>query len=261
MYSPRSVSTGSMPFAARWSLRPISSATIDLPLVTVCAPAAGRCEDDVARLGRGLGAVHLAAGGAHLVLVGLEVEVEMGERVVLDVARRVAQRLELGQRLDRLRRACSMKPARTWPAPSGAARRRARAVAFSLKAGEVTSISARAGSPIGGASVMPGQHLGDVPALHRRALRAAACRPCSCRQPRSPASSVSAPAAAIAAVFFSTMALEMSGYLTQNVPPKPQQTSASGISVELQARRPFQEPRAAGARRRARAGPSRNRGR
>ena len=34
-------------------------------------------------------------------------------------------------------------------------------------------------------------------------------------------------------VFFSTMALEMSGYFTQNVPPKPQQTSASCISTSL----------------------------
>ena len=39
-------------------------------------------------------------------------------------------------------------------------------------------------------------------------------------------------------VFSSTMALEMSGYFTQNVPPKPQQTSASSQLVERQALRP-----------------------
>ena len=39
MYSPRSVSTGAMPCASRWSLTPISSEIIDLPLVTVRAPA------------------------------------------------------------------------------------------------------------------------------------------------------------------------------------------------------------------------------
>jgi hypothetical protein len=39
------------------------------------------------------------------------------------------------------------------------------------------------------------------------------------RQPRSPASTVSAPVAAISAVFFSTIAFEMSGYFTQKVPP------------------------------------------
>jgi hypothetical protein len=39
MYSPRSVSTGAIPAASRCALRPISSAIIDLPLVTVWAPA------------------------------------------------------------------------------------------------------------------------------------------------------------------------------------------------------------------------------
>jgi hypothetical protein len=39
MYSPRSVSTGVMPFASRWSLMAISSPIIDLPLVTVFAPS------------------------------------------------------------------------------------------------------------------------------------------------------------------------------------------------------------------------------
>ena len=44
------------------------------------------------------------------------------------------------------------------------------------------------------------------------------------RQPRSPASSSSAPVASMAAAFSVTMAFEIAGYLTQNVPPKPQQT-------------------------------------
>jgi uncharacterized membrane protein len=39
MYSPKSVSTGSMPWRARCSLMAISSPIIDLPLVTVRAPA------------------------------------------------------------------------------------------------------------------------------------------------------------------------------------------------------------------------------
>ena len=58
------------------------------------------------------------------------------------------------------------------------------------------------------------------------------------RQPRSPASSRSASVAAIFFVFLATMTLEMSGYLTQNVPPKPQQTSASSSLDELRDRRP-----------------------
>ena len=63
------------------------------------APADG--EDRVARFRRGLGVVDHPAGGAHLVLIGLEVEVEMGERVILDVAPAVAQLLELGECVNR----------------------------------------------------------------------------------------------------------------------------------------------------------------
>ena len=55
-------------------------------------------QDDLPRLFRSAGEMHLAARRQDLRLVFLEVEVEMGERVVLDVARRVAQRLELRQR-------------------------------------------------------------------------------------------------------------------------------------------------------------------
>ena len=51
------------------------------------------------------------------------------------------------------------------------------------------------------------------------------------RQPRSPASTRSAPVASISAVLSLTILVEISGYLTQNVPPKPQQTSASGSST------------------------------
>ena len=78
MYSPRSVSTGAMPFASRCSLSPISSAIIDLPLVTVRAPASRQIvEDDVARLLRRCGEMHVPARGRHLLLVGFEIEVEM----------------------------------------------------------------------------------------------------------------------------------------------------------------------------------------
>ena len=142
MYSPRSVSTGSMPFAARCSLRPISSAIIDLPLVTVFAPTRRQMPRiDVARLRRGLGVVHLAAGGAHLLLVGLEVEVEMGERVVLDVARRcrAAARTRAARRPPSRR--LSMKPARTWPSAFCSCASASACLAFSLKAGEVISIA------------------------------------------------------------------------------------------------------------------------
>src|SRR3546814_7326953 len=51
------------------------------------------------------------------------------------------------------------------------------------------------------------------------------------RQPRSPASRVSAPLARMKSALAVTILLEISGYFTQKVPPKPQQTSASVISV------------------------------
>jgi hypothetical protein len=46
--------------------------------------------------------VNVAAQPDHLALEFLEIEVEVGQRVVLDVARAVAQRLELGQPYDGL---------------------------------------------------------------------------------------------------------------------------------------------------------------
>ena len=63
MYSPRSVSTGVMPCASRWSLMAISSPIIDLPLVTVFAPArlADR-QHGGARVVGGGAPMHLAAG-------------------------------------------------------------------------------------------------------------------------------------------------------------------------------------------------------
>ncbi len=46
----------------------------------------------------------------------------------------------------------------------------------------------------------------------------------------SPASSVSAPVAAMSFALSPTMRTEMSGYFTQNVPPKPQHVSGSASS-------------------------------
>jgi hypothetical protein len=76
---------------------------IDLPLVTVC----GHClladvEHDAARILRRLGPVHMAAGGKHLALIFLEIEVEMGQHMVLDVAGIVPERIEFRQRVGSL---------------------------------------------------------------------------------------------------------------------------------------------------------------
>jgi hypothetical protein len=54
-------------------------------------------QDDVAGFLRIAGEMDVPAGGLHLLLVGLELEVEMLQRVVLDVARGIPQRLEFGQ--------------------------------------------------------------------------------------------------------------------------------------------------------------------
>ena len=98
MYSPRSVSTTSMPAASRCALSPISSETIDLPLVTRRGVRlAAELEHDVARVRRGRREVHMPAALVDLPLVGFEIKVEMGERMVLDRARLVAQRVELRQ--------------------------------------------------------------------------------------------------------------------------------------------------------------------
>ena len=82
MYSPRSVSTGVMPFAARWSLIPHSSAIIVLPLLTVRAPALRQMSSTMRRASSAVSAqCTSAAAGDHLRLVGLEVEVEVGQHV------------------------------------------------------------------------------------------------------------------------------------------------------------------------------------
>ena len=163
-------------------------------------PADG--EDQVAGVRGGLGVVHLAAGFASTFSsIGLEVEVEMGERVVLDVAGAVAERARTRAGP---RPACarfSMKPdCDVLERLLQLRRRRERRRAFSLKLGEVISIaSAHWPSPIAGASVMP--------ASTSATWRVVTGMPWRCslpamfiRQPRSPASSVPAPEAAIAAV-------------------------------------------------------------
>ncbi len=54
-------------------------------------------EDDRTRVGGRSGEMHVAARGEHATLVFLEIEIEMRQGVILDVAGRIPQRLELGQ--------------------------------------------------------------------------------------------------------------------------------------------------------------------
>ncbi len=67
----------------------------------LCVRGAAESEHDVARLLRIRSVVHRAAALGHLALIGLEVEVEMPERMVLDGARLGAKRLELRQSFHR----------------------------------------------------------------------------------------------------------------------------------------------------------------
>ena len=66
------------------------------------AHALAELADDAARVLGGRRPVNMAAQRRHLALELFEIEVEVGQSVVLDVARAIAQRLELGQALGRL---------------------------------------------------------------------------------------------------------------------------------------------------------------
>src|SRR5665213_3403105 len=139
----------------------------------------------------------------------------MGEDVILDRLARRAQRLEFGQ------------PGNRAGAPRGKTLRhqeaqrflqrlvaqRARGVRLEVVAGRLHQ--RRSGAPIGGASVTPASTSATWRArivLPRRDSLPAMLR----RQPRSPASTVSAPVASMSAALSLTMRSEIAGYLTQN---------------------------------------------
>ena len=80
---------------------PSSSLIIDLPLVTVRALAVRQIVSTASRASSAVAhQCTLAAGGEHVGFPFLQVEVEMRQRVVLDVACDVAKLLELRQRGD-----------------------------------------------------------------------------------------------------------------------------------------------------------------
>ena len=56
MYSPRSVSTGVTPFSSRYSLSPISSEIMLLPLVAVLAPSRRQMSSTMVRASSGVAA-------------------------------------------------------------------------------------------------------------------------------------------------------------------------------------------------------------
>src|SRR5262249_35646649 len=166
----------------------------------------------------------------HLGLEALEIDVEVVEDMVLDVARMVAQRLELRE------------PRRGGRAPFHEVLlhmderplqlgiiERAPGVVLEAAAGGVLHQSVF-DSPLGGTPVMPASPSATWRTAIGRTSRFSLPAMLS-RQPRSPASRVPAPVAAMSAVFSLTILSEIAGYLTQNVPPKPQQISAPGNSA------------------------------
>ena len=188
--------------------------------------------DDAPRVGGGRRPMDVAAQADDLALELLEIEIEMGQRVVLDVARAVAQRLELGQPFGRLPAPlgeADLQHGRASPAGCGSASAWS---TFSLKAWAVDSISR---APVrrspAGRPCRPAPRRRGAP--RRRCPRAAACPPCSSgsRDRRPAACRRRWPRCR--PIFSPTMAFEISGYFTQKVPPKPQQTSGVFISLSV----------------------------
>src|SRR6266849_978169 len=103
--------------------------------------------------------MHMAAGRFHSLFVRFQIKVEMSERVVLDVARGIAQRVELGQpvgglaatrgeiHLDEFQRLLQIRIGERIRSILLEARR-------SGVAGHATAFARRRGSPLAGPSVM-----------------------------------------------------------------------------------------------------------
>src|SRR4029077_15726186 len=214
MYSPRSVSTGVMPLASRCSLMAISSPIMVLPLVTVRAPTRRQMASTAARgapapravgeqggAGRlGIGApMHLAPARLDIVGEALEIEIEIGERVILDSLRGGAQGLELRHALHR----------RGAPGDEGIVHPGQRLLQIGIAQRQLRLVVELEGrrsqhpfdpSPMAGPSVMPASTSATWRAFTlapRRPSLPAMFR----RQPRSPASSVPAPVFSISSAF------------------------------------------------------------
>ena len=226
----------------------ISSAIIDLPLVTVLASTERQIASTAARASAASRTnAPVPPDADDLLLVELEVEVEMRERVVLDRPALVAQRLELGQPLDRLRALRGKAGAGEAERALQIVVRRARLGRCALKAWLVGCISRYLGAPIGGdVAGHVGQHLGDVAHLDPRGRARDSLPAMLSRQPRSPAKQrVGAGRGDVGGLVASTILSEISGYLTQNVPPKPQHDLGARQFRQRQARRPMRAAAAA----------------
>ena len=113
--------------------------------------------------------------------------------------------------------------------PGGSDRRALPTLSFEVVGGRLHQRAALTGSPIGAPSPMPA----STSATCRDGAALRCNPPCSSGQPRSPASRVSAPDAAMSAAFSPTHGIGDLPDISQNVPPKPQQTSGDFISLRL----------------------------
>ncbi len=133
--------------------------------------AAADRQDGLARLVRRPAPMHLAAALDHVPLEFLEIEVEMRQRMILDALAFLAQRLELGQPLDR--RQALQREAGLGHAERGLQRRVGKGlarVALEGVAGRIHRLAIRPGGAdrrdlVGHA----GEHFGDVADAHRGA--------------------------------------------------------------------------------------------
>src|SRR6185437_7430920 len=184
----------------------------------------------VARLLRRAAPMHVPALRLDVLLEGLEVEIEILEHVVLDRLALVAQRLEFRK----------PRHGRGTAGGKAAAHQRQRllqiGIAERLVRVVLEGVAGRLHQPRSGAAPM-GAVASALPASTSATWRTRTRLPSRVslpamlrRQPMSPASSVSAPLATISAALSAAMRSEISGYLMQKVPPKPQHTSAPGSS-------------------------------
>src|SRR3990170_5297741 len=188
-------------------------------------------ENNGAGVGCGRRVVHRSAALGHLALIGIEIEIEMGERVVLDGAGFLAERVELGQLRSRrfaLDDEAALDVLERLLQRSVGERMGGVGLEVLPSVFHRLALPQRPcrGAAMAGSSVMPA----STSATWRTSTsaRSRASLPAICiRQPRSPASTVEAPVPTMSRTLASRMAVEMSGYLTAKVPPKPQQTSLS----------------------------------
>src|SRR5690625_1775928 len=201
-------------------------------------PAADRQDGPAGLLG-GRTPVHLAAAFNHLCFVAFQVEVEVSKRMILDGSGLIAQPVELRKARGRLA-AFTDKAAAHMPHGllqqgifQGSAGIFREGVRGRLHHHPLRCFSALfSGSPIAGTSCWPA----STSATWRTAIaepRRWSLPAIFIRQPRSPASRSSAPLSSMFSTFFVTIESDICGYLTQKVPPKPQQASVSAISASF----------------------------